>query len=140
MSRIRKLLEEVNSSDDEKSDEDGFSSDNSGEEDCLEEDVHVLDFDSSMLDSQNLQESPDKKKSKFGAWVEKHKTTRQRKNASKFHERTKSSNIIKFRQGLIGLSLDSNSPVNFWEVFIRPDVINLLVKYTNIAIATKQES
>ena len=28
----------------------------------------------------------------------------------------------------------------FWKVFIRPDIINLLVKYTNIVIATKKES
>ena len=39
LSRIRKLLEKVNCSDDEKNDKDGFSSDSSGKEDCLEEDA-----------------------------------------------------------------------------------------------------
>ena len=75
LSRIRKLLEEVNCSDDKKSDEDSFSSDSSGEEDCLEEDVHVLDSDNCMSDSENSQEIPEKKKSKLGSWVGKDKTT-----------------------------------------------------------------
>ena len=57
-----------------------------------------------------------------------------------FHGRTTSSNIIKFRQGVIGKSLNTNSPVDFWEDFTTPDMINLLVKYTNIVIATKKES
>ena len=84
LSRIRKLLEEVNCSDDEKSDEDNFSSDSSGEEDCLE-DMQVSDSDNCMSDSENLRESLENKKSKFGAWVGKDKTTWWRKNARKFY-------------------------------------------------------
>ena len=39
LSRIRKLLEKENCSDDEKSNEDAFSSKSSGEENCQEEDA-----------------------------------------------------------------------------------------------------
>ena len=93
-----------------------------------------------MPDSKNSQESPKKKKSKFGAWIGKGKTTWWRKNAPKFPGRTKSSNTTKFRKGLIGPYLNANSLVDFWDIFITPDVINLSVKYSNIVIATKKES
>ena len=106
LSRIRKLLEKENCSNDNKSDEDSFSADSSGKEDCLEEDVHVPDTDNFMSDYENLQKSPEKKL-KFAAWFGKHKTTWWRKNTPKFHWHTKSSNIIKFRQRLIGLSLNA---------------------------------
>ena len=91
-------------------------------------------------DSENSQESPKKKNSKFCAWVGKDKTTWWRKNVSEFHGRTKSSNIIKFRQGLIGPSVNANYLIDFGKVFITPDIIKLLIKFTNIVFATKKQS
>ena len=41
LNKIQKLLEEVNSSDDKKSDKDDFFSDGSDKEDCLKKDEHV---------------------------------------------------------------------------------------------------
>ena len=80
MKSIQKLLEEVTCSDDKQSDEDGLSFNSSGEDDCLEKNAHVPDSDNYMSGSDNLQESANRKKSKFDVWVRKYKTTWWRKN------------------------------------------------------------
>ena len=54
LSRIRKLLEEENCSDNEKNDKNGFSSDTNDEKNCPE-DVHVPNSDNCMSDCENLQ-------------------------------------------------------------------------------------
>ena len=58
MSRSRKLLEEVNCSDDKRNDEDSFCSDNSSEEDYIEKDVPFPDFGNCMSDSENSKKVP----------------------------------------------------------------------------------
>ena len=56
----------------------------------------------------------------------------------KLNGRNKASNFIKFNQGQIGPYLNANFLPDFWEVFMRPEMINLQVEYTNIMCSGKR--
>ena len=60
------------------------------------------------------------------------------KTASKLNGREKASNFIKFNQGRIGPYLNATFLPDFWEVFMRPEMINLQVEYTNIVCNGKR--
>ena len=62
------------------------------------------------------------------------------KDAPRMPGRTSFSNVIKFRPGLNEPALNANSPEERWGVFIRPEIIGVLVEHTNSIITTKKSS
>ncbi|XP_068203556.1 piggyBac transposable element-derived protein 4-like [Palaemon carinicauda] len=139
--RIQKMLDEIevsSSEDEEIVGGDVPASDSEGEEDYLEEDVHVPDSDCYESDPDDLPDQPQKKKPKIDGWKGKDKTTWWKKNVPKLQGRTRSSNVIKFTPGLKGPALNANLPAGFWGVFITPEIYGLLVKHTNSMIAMQK--
>ncbi|KAK7060680.1 hypothetical protein SK128_008449, partial [Halocaridina rubra] len=112
-------------------------SDSEGEDDYLEEDVHVPDSDCDKSDLDDLSEQPPQKRPKTDGWKGRDKTW-WKKKAPKLLGRNRSRNVIKFTQGLKGPALNANSPADLSGVFISPEIIGLFVKHTNSIIATKK--
>lgn len=50
-----------------------------------------------------------------------------------------SSNVIKFIPKLTGTTLNARSPVNFWLMFITPEIIGLLVEHIISMMALQKE-
>ena len=129
--RIQRMLEECDSPSEP-------DDDSEGESDLVEEDEVVPDSDCHETDSDDLQDEPPKKVPRCGGWLGKDKNTWWQEKVPKTASRTQPQNIFRERPGPKGLALNAKTPIDFWGLFISPEIIDLLVQKTNVVIQEKR--
>ena len=111
--------------------------DSEGESDLVEEDEVVSDSDCHKIDSDDLQGKPPEIVPRCGRWLGKDKNTRWQEKVPKTAVRTQPHNIFQERPRPKGLAVNAKSPIDFWGLFISPEIIDFLVQKTNIIIQEK---
>ena len=100
----------------------------------MKEDKVVPDSDCHETDSGDLQDEPPKKVPRYGGCLGKDKNTRWQEKVPKAAVRTQPHNIFWEKPGTKGLAVNAKLPIDFWGLFISPEIIDLLFQKTNIII------
>ena len=90
-----------------------------------------------MLDSEH---DESEKEPKCDGWPGKNKKLWWQKEKPNSAVRTGPQNIIRERPGSRGPALRTKTPYEFWELFVTPEMLELLVENTNLLIRDKREN
>lgn len=114
--------------------------DSEGESDFVSEDEVISDSDCHESKPDDPEEQPRQKQPKPDGWLGKDKKTWWQKEMPNSAVRTRPQNIFRGRAGPKGPALQAKTPSDFWELFITPGMVELLVEKTNLLISEKRQN
>ena len=114
--------------------------DSEGESDFVIEDEVISDSECYDSEHDEPEKQPCQKHPKFDGWLGKDKKSWWQKEMPNSAVRTRPQNIIQERPGPRGPALQAKTPYEFWELFVTPEMLELLVEKTNLFIRDKREN
>ena len=114
--------------------------DSEGESDFVIEDEVISDSECYDSEHDEPEKQPCQKHPKFDGWLGKDKKSWWQKEMPNLAVRTRPQNIIRERPGPRGPALQAKTPYEFWELFVTPEMLELLVEKTNLFIRDKREN
>ena len=114
--------------------------DSEGESDFVLEDEVISDSECYDSEHDEPEKQPCQKQPKCDRWLGKDKKSWWQKEMPNSAARTRPENIIRERPGPRGPALQAKTPYEFWELFVIPEMLELLVEKTNLLIRDKREN
>ena len=111
--------------------------DSEGESDFVIEDEVISDSECYDSEHDDPEKQPCQKQPKCDGWLGKDKKSWWQKEMPNSAVTTRSQNIIRERPGP---ALQAKTPYEFWELFVTPEMLELLVEKTNLFIRNKREN
>ena len=114
--------------------------DSKGESDFVIEDEVISDSECYDSEHDEPEKQPCQKQPKCDGWLGKDKKSWWQKEMPNSAVPTRPQNIIRERPGPRGPALQAKTPYEFWELFVTPEMLELLVEKTNLFIRDKREN
>ena len=114
--------------------------DSEGESDFVIEDEVISDSECYDSEHDEPEKQPCQKQPKCDGWLGKDKKSWWQKEMPNSAVPTRPQNIIRERPGPRGPALQAKTPYEFWELFVTPEMLELLVEKTNLFIRDKREN
>ena len=114
--------------------------DSEGESDFVLEDEVISDSECYDSEHDEPEKKPCQKRPKCDGWLGKDKKSWWQKEMPNSAVRTRPENIIRERPGPRGPALQAKTLYEFWELFVTPEMLEILVEKTNLLIRDKRKN